>query len=87
MGDATLALQVREWFQVCNRLWPLFFRIESPERRRAHGGIQLLCAELTNKTKPLAIAAEARGISSKAAGVTGRLWNFHDLLACPANLG
>ena len=64
MSDATLADQVAEWFHVCNQLWPHLYAVESPAQRRADVQIQTLYAKLREKTKPLALAAEQRGISS-----------------------
>jgi len=62
----TLALYVAEWFGVCNRLWPILYASEglSPAQLRVRADIQVLYAELREKTKPLAVAAEQRGVPS-----------------------
>jgi len=61
----SLSQQVRAWFDVCNQLWPLLFQTEDPARRHAHLGIQRLKRDFAERTRPLAAAAEAKGISSQ----------------------
>jgi hypothetical protein len=67
MGDPKLATHVKKWFGVCDRLWPILWASEglAPAQLRARADIQLLYAELRERTKPLAVAAEQLGISSQ----------------------